>query len=159
MQNNYSISSYDKHLSLKVNSVMWLILLYLLRPYVVAILSLVNMKDRMQLINMFYSDALMLSLGAFAGIPAALLIYAWTRRTPGASSLVRRLWKRGRTLLAISAVLNACIVFAPLWLGTSHKITVYGWVQLLVSLLVVFVLYKSRYIKDCFSDFPSHKSA
>lgn len=123
-----------------------------------AILSLVNPSDRMQLINMFYSDTLMLSLGAIAGIPAAILIYAWTKRAPDASSSVRCLWGRGRSLLAISAILNACIIFAPVWLETAHKITVYGRGQLLLSLVVVFVVYKSQYIKDCFSDFPENKS-
>lgn len=154
MLNKYPISCYDKNICLKMNGTMWLILLYLLKSYFIALLSVVNISERMQLIDMFYSDRLMLSLGALAGIPAILVVYAWVKRVPGAPSLIRRFWIRGRALLAISAILHACIIFVPLWLGTAHKIEVSGWIQLFISLLIVFIFYRSQYIRDCFSDFP-----
>jgi len=137
---------------------MWLIFLFLLRPYVVFIGSVTNMTDRMMIINLFYSDKLILSLGAFASIPAALLVYALTRRNPDAPPFIKRVWSNGRILLAVSAILNAFIVFAPQWLGKAHKLTAFGWGQFLFSLLVVLILYKSQYIKDCFDDFPDKES-
>lgn len=154
MQNKYPIYCYDKNISLKLNGTMWLIILFLLKSYFIALLSVVNMTERMQLIDMFYSDRLMLSLGALAGIPAVLIIYAWIKRTPNAPPLIRNIWARGRTLLIISAILHACIIFVPLWLGTSHKIMNTGWIQIILSLIIATIVYKSPYIKDCFSDFP-----
>ena len=121
---------------------------------VIALLSVVNSSGRMQLIDMFYSDRLMLSLGALAGIPAILVIYAWIKRVPSAPPLIRRLWRSGGALLTIAAILHACIIFVPLWLGTANKIVVSGWIQLFISLLIVFIVYRSLYIRDCFSDFP-----
>jgi len=158
MSKHYPISSYDKYLALKVSPVMWLIFLFLLRPYVVFIGSITNRKDKMMIIDLFYPDKLTLSLGAFAAVPAALLIYAWTRKNPDASPFIRRVWNNGRILLAATAILNAFVVFVPLWLGKVYKLTAFGWGQLLISLLIVLVLYKSQYIKDCFGDFPEKGS-
>lgn len=154
MQTKYPIYCYDKNACLKMNITMWLILLYLLKSYFIALLSVVNSSGRMQLIDMFYSDRLMLSLGALAGIPAILVIYAWIKREPNAPPLIRQVWRSGGVLLVISAILHACIIFVPLLLGTAHKIVISGWVQLFISLLIVFILYRSLYIRDCFSDFP-----
>jgi len=154
MSKHHPISSYDKYISLKVSRTMWLIILLLLRPYLVLFASVTNRTDKMLLINMFYSDRLAMSLAALAGIPAALLVYAWAKRNPDAPSFPRQVWERGRLLLVISAALSAFVVFVPLWLGTIHKITEDGWGQLIISLLIIVVLYKSRYIKDCFSDWP-----
>ena len=155
MPEHYSIADYDKHLSLKVNGVMWLIILFLLRPYVIGVMSIANRADQMQLINMIYSNHLSMSLSAFAGIPVLLVVYAWARRLPDASSFVRRTWGKGATLLAASAALNAAIVFSPLWLGTARKISVYGWGQLFICVVILFTLFSSKYIKDCFADFPA----
>jgi len=154
MSKHYSIASYDKHLSLKVNGVMWLMFLFLLRPYVVGLMSVVNRSDKMQLINMVYSDQLSMSLSALSGIPVLLLLYAWARRAPGASSFVKKIWAKGSVLVVFSAVLNSAIVFFPLWLGTVRGISIYGWGQLFISLAVILIVYSSSYIKDCFADFP-----
>ncbi len=154
MPKYYPITSYDKYVSLKVSRSMWLMFLLLLSPYLVLFASITNRKDKMQLINMFYSDRLSMSLAAVAGIPAALLVYAWMKRNPEAPPFVRKVWRNGRLLLAISAALSALVVFVPLWLGAVYKVTLYGWGQFFISLLIVIVVYRSQYIKDCFSDWP-----
>jgi hypothetical protein len=96
-----------------------------------------------------------MSLGALAGVPASLLIYAWIKRKPGASPFVRSIWGKGRPLLAVSALLNACVIVIPFWIETAHAILPRDWIQLSIALLIVIVLYTSSYIRDCFGDFPS----
>ena len=155
MSKLYPISHYDKNMYLKPNVTTWLIFLFLLRAYVVLILSIVNMRDRTGLIDLVYPDRLTMSLGALAGIPAALLVYAWIKRMPGAPQYVRNIWGKGRAFLAISALLNVCVVFVPLWMGTVHAIAPGDWVQFSIALLIVIVVYSSSYIRDCFNDFPS----
>jgi len=154
MSKHYPISSYDKYISLKMSKTMWAIMLFLLRPYVVSIASITNRKDKMFLINLFYSNGLALALGALAGIPALMVIYAWVKRKPDGPPVAGKIWRKGRLLLAISAALGAIVVFVPIWLGVGHRISVYGWVQFIASLSVVLVVYKSGYMKDCFSDWP-----
>ncbi len=159
MSKHYSIARYDKNLCLKPNLTMWLISLFLLQAYIVLILSVVNLKDRTALIDLVYPDRLALSLGALAGIPAALVAYAWVKRNPRATPFVKSVWNNGRALLAGSALLNAVLVFVPLWLGTMHSIPPRVWVQLAIALLIVVVVYTSSYIRDCFADFPVDEAA
>ena len=159
MSKHHSISSYDKNLCLKPNFDIWLILLFILRPYLVLVLSVVNRKDRFGLIELVYPDRLAMSIGALAGVPAAFLVYAWIKRKPGASRFVRNVWGKGRMLLAVSALLGACGAFVPFWLGTVHAILPGDWLQFAISLLIVVVVYKSIYIRDCFDDFPSDEVA
>ncbi len=159
MSKPYSIASYDKHLSLKVNGVMWLMFAFLLRPYVVGLMSVVNRRDQTQLINMVYSDHISMSLSAFSGIPVLLLVYAWVRRSPGASSLVKKIWGNGVILVAGSAVLNAAIILSPLLFETMRKISVYGWGQLFICVVIIFTVYTNQYVRDCFADFPENESA
>jgi len=154
MSKHYPITSYDKHLSLKVNGVMWLIFLFLLRAYVIGLMSVVNMQSRTQLIDMVFSSRLSMSLSALSGIPVFLLIYAWTRRSPGAPAFVKWVWEKGAVLVAISAIANAGVAFFPLWLGTARKISILDYGQLFLCAVIVMAVYSSQYIKDCFADFP-----
>ena len=135
--------------------VMWSIFLFLLRPYIVLIFSFANMRDRMALIELLYTDRLMMSLGALAGIPAALLIYAWSRREPNASDFVKNVWSRGRGLLAVSTISNGFLTFMPLLLGKVDKVSTIDWLQFALSMLIMTVLYRYTYLKDCFLDFPN----
>ncbi len=154
MGRKYSFESYDRNLCLKANAMMWLIQLFLVRPYFISIASLVNRKDPLELINLFYADKFAMWLGLMAGIPAALVIYSGVRRRPGASRFVSIVWSNGRALLALSVVFNGLVVFVPLWMGMVHKVDKLGWGQLAASVAVILVLYSSRYIKECFADFP-----
>jgi len=154
MSKHHPISAYDKNLCLKPDITIWLILLFLSRAYVVLVLSLVNMRDRTGLIDLVYPDRLAMSLGALAGIPAVLLVYAWIKRQPGAGPFVKKIWMKGRELLAISVLLNIGVIFLPFWMGTMHAIYPGDWVQFAIALLILIVVYTSSYIKDCFNDFP-----
>ncbi len=157
MAENYPLERYDKYLCLRMNETLWLILLFLLRPYLITIMSLVNRTDRTGLINMVYSDKMILWWAFLAGVPAIFVFYAWSRKRPGASSFVRKVWRRGRPLLAVSAIFNVAIVFAPLLMG--HRMSTAGWTQLVISIGIVVTLYSSSYIRDCFSDFPKEEDA
>lgn len=154
MSNKYDITSYNYHLSLKVNVMMWCIILFLIRPYVVTLLSVVNFRDSMGLINMVYVDRLSMSLSAFAALPVVLLVYALIKRRPDASDFVKRIWSNGRHLLAVTAMLHATIFSAPLWIDNDVKMNNVIWAQLILSIGVIAVVYSSQYIQDCFDDFP-----
>ncbi len=111
MQEKYSIESYDENLCLRINETLWVILLFLLRPYLVTIISLASRTDRARIINMIYSDRMALWWGLLAGVPAILVIYAWIKRKPDAPSFVRMLWHRaGRCYSAWGSHLRIALV-------------------------------------------------
>lgn len=135
---------------------MWLMLIFLLRPYLVLIFSLSNRSDRMQLVNLIYSDKIMMDIGAIAGIPVAFLIYAWGKKDPDASDFVKKIWHNGKQLIAISAVLNAFIFLIPIFTKGIEHINLYGWAQFAISIVILIMAYQYTYLSDCFADYPVH---
>ena len=150
----HPISSYNKYICLKVNGLMIAISIYLLKPYIIEIASIANRKDRSELVNLFYADKLQLSLEAAAAIPFLFLVYAWTRRTPGASETVQKIWSKGKSLILTVAFLQLCVISSPLWLQLDTSMSKLSWIQSFIYILVIAVTYYSTYMRDCFADFP-----
>lgn len=133
---------------------MWYIILFLMRPYLVVILSVTSRKDKMGLIDMVYVDKLSLSLSAYAALPVVLLLYAFLKRSPGASNFIKRIWSNGQHLLAATSMLHIIILSAPLFLQKVTQLNAVIWAQLVICMVIIVTVYRSRYIKDCFADFP-----
>jgi len=159
MTTNRSIANYDKYLCLKPNPVMWLIFIFLMKPYIVAILSVVNRRDKTGLIDMVYSDRTALALGAVAAVPVALLVYALMKRKPGATQFVKSVWARGRMLLVVSALASVGVVFFPPLAGSARHLTDNAWIQIAIAAVIVVIVFRSSYIRDCFNDFPEDVAA
>ena len=154
MNKKYDIPDYNKYLSLKVDLKMWVILLYLIHPYWILVLSIVNRKDRTALLNIVYPDRLPMSLAAAAAIPTLLVLYALKHRKPNANSKVRWLWRNGRLLLLLSTILYASVPFISITLASTYKASNSVWIQLGICVLITLYLLLSRRVRDTFSDFP-----
>lgn len=155
MSNKYPFSAYDKkYLCLNLSAGMWLVVAFLLRPYVIMIMSLANRRDRMGLIDMVYADRSGMAMGALAAVPVLLLIYAWVKRKPDASDKVRWLWRHGRGLLVAAAGLNIVAVFVPMLLGKASGIGYIGAFQLVLCAAIILYVLGSERVADTFADFP-----
>lgn len=167
MSDVYSFSDYDQHLCLKVSPELWLVILYLLRPYLIWFSSLglggglagSGAKGVEGLRIMIYPDDFSLVLAMLATIPVMVFVYAWAKRKPGAVPRVRKLWHRGALFLIASAALNILVVFVPLLTMVSHKIPLVNWVQVGISALVIWYLLSSQRARDTFADFPEEAKA
>lgn len=157
----YGFSDYDKNLALKIHMDLWLVIIYLLRP-IVLMISAIRMgrgdsgvTGAGGLRDMVYPDSFSLFLGIAAAIPVFIVLFAYMKRKPDASDLIRKIWRHGMLILMGSALLNIVIVFLPLFLHTVGSINVYGWGQLGIALLIIGYLYSSERVKDTFADFPA----
>lgn len=155
MSRVYSFKDYDKNLSLKVGLGLWMVVLYLLHPYILLLSALrPHQPDVAGLKNMVYPENFSLTLAILATLPALCLIYAWTRRNPGASNVVQYIWRHGSMVLTVTALLNIATVFVPLFLDFKHKTHMVGWMQLAISVMVIVYVQLSQRVKDTFADFP-----
>jgi hypothetical protein len=160
MSKLYGFSEYDKYFSLKVSTGLWIIILYLLRPYIVLVASWGIGKrgggaagvDGIR--NILYPDDLSLTLAILATIPVLLFGYVWSRRKPGAGTMVKKLWANGGKLLVAAAILDIAVVFTPLPGGIASSIHALGWVQVVIAVIIIFYLLGSRRVRDTFADFP-----
>ncbi len=155
MSKLYGFSEYDKYFSLKVCTELWIIILYLLRPYIVLIASMgASQGGSGGIRNILYPDDLSLTLAILATIPALLFVYAWSLRKPGAGTMVKKLWANGGKLLVAAAILDIAVVFTPLPGGIVSSIHALGWVQVVIAVIIIFYLLGSRRVRDTFADFP-----
>jgi hypothetical protein len=160
MSRVYPFSAYDKYLSLKLDATMWLIIVYFLRPFILKVSTIqmgrggVKSDSVSGLKNLVYPDDFGFFLAFVATIPVLVLIFAYARRKPGASGLVRSLWRNGRNLLVAAALMNIVVIFIPFIANITHSINVYGWVQLTAAVAIIAYLYSSERVTDTFADFP-----
>ena len=108
----------------------------------------------MALINLFYSDSFAMILAIVAAVPAAFVLYAFIRRRPLVTDGIRWMWKRGREFMLGSCVLNMFIVFVPVLLGITQRVSLIEWAQLGISIAIATYLYTDQRVKDVFADFP-----
>jgi len=161
MSKIYSFSDYDKYMSLKLDFNMWLIIAYFLRPFIMKISTIqmgrggVKSASVSGLKDLVYPTDFGFFIAFLATIPVVLLMFAYAKRKPGASGLVRKLWHNGRTLLVGAAVLNIIIIFVPFLMDMTHNINMLGWAQLAIAVVIIYYLYTSQRVKDTFADFPA----
>jgi len=159
MSRVYPFTAYDKYMSLKLDSNMWFIIVYFLRPFILKV-STIQMgrgakSDSVSgLKDLVYPNDFGFFLAFVATIPVLLLIFAYAKRKPGASELVQSLWRNGRNLLVAAAVLNIIVIFIPFLANITHSINVYGWGQLALAVAIIVYLYSSKRVTDTFADFP-----
>lgn len=152
---SYAPSNYDDDMCLKPPLLLWIAVLFLSRaimlPIVIGIGHIAGVSaDAMTLLRGFWSRDELLP-----GLLALPVLYLFCRRDPSASKFVRRIWSRGRILLAASAGLDMALPFvAQLWHREMND-------QMLPSLcaagmdayFLVYIL-AARRVRDTFLDFP-----
>jgi len=159
MSKLYSFSDYDKYMSLKPGLEVWLIIAYFLRPFIMKISTIqmgrgAKSGSVSRLKDMVYPNDFGFFIAFLATIPVLILVFAYAKRKPGASGLVRKIWHKGRMLLIVTAVLNLIIIFVPFLVDLTYRINMLGWVQLAIAVYVIFYLYSTQRVKDTFADFP-----
>jgi len=158
MSKVYSYKDYDKYLCLKAGPGLWLVVLYLLHPYILLLSALRSrQREGAGLKNLVYPDDFSLTLAILATIPALCFIYAWIKRNPGGGDTVKYIWRNGAMVLSLTALLNVAIVFVPLLLDFKHNIHIIGWAQIAASVAVILYVQLSPRVKDAFADFPVEK--
>jgi len=159
MSKLYSFSDYDKYMSLKLDLEMWLIIVYFLRPFILKV-STIQMgrgakSDSVSgLKDLVYPNDFGFFIAFLATIPVLILVFAYAKRKPGASGLVRKIWHNGSMLLVVTAVLNLIIIFIPFLMDLTYRINILGWAQLAIAVFILFYLYTMQRVKDTFADFP-----
>ena len=152
---SYGFNDFDRHMCLKPGVWTWLVVAFLMRPYVVIAISFANKGDRMGLIDMIYPDRIWLAIDTLAALPAVAMVLAYALRSPSAGRRIRWLWGSGRALLMLSAGANAVVALASLILGNDERAAVLSPSLLCVSAWSLWYLISADRVKDAFGDFPA----
>lgn len=153
---SYSASNYDDEMCLKPPLLLWLAVLFLCRaimlPVVIGIghVAGVNADAMTQLREFWSADQL---VPAVIAIPV-LCALCW--RSGSAPDALRRVWARGRVILALSAAVDIALPIASQL--AQRQITDQFVVTLFASGVdVYFFMYilAARRVRDTFLDFPA----
>lgn len=153
----YGLDSYDDFLCLRPPRLLIACVIFLCRGLVMFVLVAASRGALTGFDDLAETEALKIG-GALAVAPAALVLYALGSRVPSAPAFVRWIWRRGRALVALSALAYVALFVARLgsdprgWLtGTSLAAKAMAVAELAI---VGYVSWSSR-VRQTFRDFPS----
>ena len=147
----YNSSRYDDRFILKVSPLLWLVIFYSLRHFLLFLfVSLTKSADLMSLVADVVDPRLMVS-----DTLALLVLFAYLSRLgENPWPPFRRLWHGGKWLLVAATALNTLLLPLLLW----EKIAELDLLPLtLLELNVVIMVYlvRSTLVRDIFADFPA----
>ena len=105
---SYRFNDFDKYMCLSLGTIAWVVILFLMRPYVVLLVSMTNHSNRMEFIDLVYPDRLWLAIDTVAAIPAVILVVVTFLRRPNAAGSVKAIWKRGAPCYCIGSAQRYC---------------------------------------------------
>lgn len=137
----YSIKDFDSFDCLKLSKRFYFILLFVLRGYIIWLISVTNMRDRVGLMQWIYPDINLFFLSLFSGTLGLFVMLIISLRRPDAPDWIQKSWRHCRTFL-VSALLFDLIV---------NTVAVIYWQILPLSWLVGQALVVSVLIGICFT--------
>lgn len=149
----YSVNDFDIFDCLKISNYFYLVLFYILRGYIVWILSVTNMRDRIGTIQWIYPDKNIFFLSLVSGGLGLFVVLILSMRKPGAAEWVQCLWPHARTLLVIALLFDLLVNFisflywqliSPTWLLS----------QAVISMTFIVICYTNKRIKINLAEFP-----
>lgn len=149
----YSTRDFDNFDCLKLSKGVWLLLLFVLRGYLVWLMSVTNMNDRIGIIQWIYPEPALFYLSLLSGGIGIWAIVIISLRRPDASNWVKSSWQNIRVILFLALTFDFIVNILGYFYWQLHSST-----GLIVnSLLVVLFsgyLYRSQRLKINIEEFP-----
>jgi len=150
---NYSVNDFDKYNCLKISTIIYLVLLFVLRGYLVWLLSVTNMRDRVVIIEYIYPDTALFFLSLISGSLGLIVVVLLSLRRPSAANWVKSLWPYCRHLLVIALIFDLVInMIAYLY----WQLLSIDWliIQVSVVILLIALSFKSKSLSINLKEFP-----
>lgn len=149
----YSVQDFDNFDCLKVSKWVYLSLLFILRGYVVWLMSVTNMKDRVGIIQWIYPETSLFYLSLGSGVLGMFIVLVLSLRRPKANEWVKRTWLhvKGIITLALLFDLTICLFGFFYWhlLSLTWLIT-----QAIIVGALIIMLNVSKKFRINVAEFP-----
>ena len=149
----YSVGDFDHYDCLKLSKKLYLVLIFLLRGYLVWLMSVTNMHDRVSIVSWIYPEKSLFYFSLFSGAIGLFVLLIISLRRPEASPWVQKSWRHCRTIL-IGALLFDLF---------THVLGYFYWqffslewliIQTIITLTLILLCYTSERFKINLSEFP-----
>ncbi|WDE07333.1 DUF2919 domain-containing protein [Thalassomonas viridans] len=105
----YSVEDFDKFDCLKLSKTIYLVLIFVLRGYLVWLMSVTNMQDRVGIIQWLYPQTALFYLSLASGAVGLFVLLVISLRRAEAKNWVRASWPYCRVLLICALVFDFII--------------------------------------------------
>ncbi|PSV23286.1 DUF2919 domain-containing protein [Photobacterium leiognathi subsp. mandapamensis] len=146
----YPIDAYDQHGQLKINKMLWFVLLFNAKAWLVFVMAGVSRTQGGELLELIYPIRETLYLGMAIGSPAILLMWLSGQRNKN-NKLINFLWRQGKSTLL--AAYSIDILMQIHHLVISHG--AFSWIRAITLLLTTWLglyLLRSSRVRDLFAD-------
>ncbi|WP_448556875.1 DUF2919 family protein [Thalassotalea montiporae] len=150
---HYTVSDFDRFDCVKLSKTIYLALAYLLRGYLVWMMSVTNFNDRVGIIQWIYPEPKLFYLNLASGSLGLLVLLLVSLRRPNANSWVKAVWPHTLKMIVAALVIDSVIVFAGYywWQLTDVSVMV---AQLSIALIVAAPCLLSKRLKLNLVEFP-----
>ncbi|WP_448213401.1 DUF2919 family protein [Colwellia sp. MEBiC06753] len=150
---NFSVSDFDQYDCVKLAKVLYVAIAFLLRGYLVWLMSVTNFNDRIGVIQWVYPDQHMFYVNLISGSLGLLVVLLISLRRPNASQWVKRFWPYTKMLViaAIAVDMMVLIIAYYLDLLTSASNLL---VQVVTGVICILLVMTSQRLKINLREFP-----
>ena len=150
---SYNVQDFDKDNCLKISKIFYITLIFVLRGYLVWLMSVTNMRDRVVIIEWIYPETSLFFISLISGAAGLFVVAILLLRRPNAAIWVKKLWPYCRLLL-ISALffdllINAVAYFYWQYLSLSWLI-----IQTVIVISLTLLCFKSKKLTLNLKEFP-----
>jgi lysylphosphatidylglycerol synthetase-like protein (DUF2156 family) len=150
---NFLPKHFDNFDCLKLAPGIYLVLLFVLRAYIVWVMSVTNMRDHVGIIQWIFPQTSLFYLNLASGALGLFIVLVLSLRRPNAASWVRSSWKKCDVLLIIALIFDLLITLLGyfIWqLQSMSWLLVHGT---LVVAAITYILLSKRFAINL-AEFP-----
>ena len=150
----YDFLRYNRHMVLKPHGLLIAIFLYYLKDLLIVVaIAATAFKARGASSELNAIMALATPKMIFSNFPVLLIVYAWAHRNPNGADFVRTIWRNGRHLILVAAVINSVMIWIqPIPPGNLIFGIFLGLMAL--NIITVIYIYRAEQVRDVFAEFP-----
>ena len=105
----YSVRDFDRHNCLKISPSIYIVLLFVLRGYIVWIMSVTNLRDRVGIIQWIYPETSLFYLSLFSGTLGLFVVVLLSLRRPNSALWIKVCWPYCRLFLILALLFDLAI--------------------------------------------------
>lgn len=151
---NYSLADFDKYNCLKLSKLFYFTLVVILRGYLVWLMSVTNMSDRVGVLQWVYPQVELFYLSLISGGLGVFLLLVFSLRRPEAKAWVKACWRHSRKLLVLALLLDFSINAVAYFLWQMQSETFLAF-QGGVCVLLIIALYTNKRLAINLNEFPA----
>ncbi len=149
----YSIEDFDKFDCLKLSKRFYLVLFFVLRGYLVWLMSVTNMKDRVATMQWIYPETGLFFLSLISGGIGLFVLLIISLRRPDAPLWVVKFWPNSRSLLIVALLFDLIINLLGFFYWQLTSIT---WLtcQTIIVFALIITCFTSKRMQINLTEFP-----